>query len=485
MPSLPSWVYWRGNEMTRLWSIVLFTLGEALLSTALALVVGLPAAFFAARRRFALREVLLSLSGVPMCVPPMFMALGFILCYGTNGMVTHWLSHITRRECTFLYSFAGIVIVQGFYNFPIVMRTVADSWAHLPGGAVDAARLLGASERRIFLTITLFHLKSAILSAASLVFLYCFFSFIIVLLLGSLATTTLEVEIYSAARSMMDYPYAARLAVIETLCALFVVSLYTLCGTLNNQTHGFQRDTPQKSVSGITELACLAVMVLFIAAFLLAPMMSIAANAFVSLTPLRRLFTRGSFYSALVNTVVIACCTAALSTLLGTVCALAARFKYRGAALKVLVMLPLAVSPIVVSFCFMCLLPAANAAVLVAAQTALEWPFAYAQVSASAESISDNIAASAFLLSPSPMFAMRRALVPLCYRGIASAFAFTFAISAGDAAIPLMLAIPRFETLSLYLYRLSGAYRFAESSCCAIVLCLITTGVFALGGRRR
>lgn len=480
-------------QFIRLFGIVCFTLEEALLSSALALAIGLPAAFFVARRKFAGRALINALSSVPLCMPPMFIALGFILCYGTNGCVTHLLLHIARKwkaepaelQFTFLYSFWGLVIVQGFYNFPIVMRIAADSYRHEPREVLDAARLLGASKQRIFMTITLFHLKSAILAAASLVFLYCFFSFIIVLLLGNLASATIEVEIYSAARTQMDFSYAAALAIIETAIALVVVSLYTTADKLNTQSRGFSMAEPLKNVSAFTERACLALLLFLIAAFLLAPIASIAFSAFASFKPFFRLLTRGSFYHALINTVVIASFTALLSTALGTMFALIMRFKYRGIFLRVIAMLPLAVSPIVMSFCFMCILPASNPIVLVAAQTALEWPFAYRQVSSQAENINDNIADCAFLLSEHSFFAVRHVFLPLCSEGILSAFAFAFAISCSDAAIPLMLAIPRFETLSLYLYRLSGAYRFAESSCCAIVLCIITTGVFALGRCKR
>lgn len=476
----------------RLCRIVCFTLAEALLSTLLALVIGLAAAFFVAKRRFIGRGVLASLSSVPLCVPPMFIALGFILCYGTNGAVTRLLSSVTRRKFTFLYSFWGLVLVQGFYNFPIVMRTVADSWQHEMQERVEAAMLLGASRARIFLTITFFHLKSAILAASSLVFLYCFFSFIIVLLLGNLAAATIEVEIYSACRVQMNFHYAAVLSLIETSCALAVVALHTLGDRINNQSKGLAPSAPLARVSSRMERAVLAVLLFLIAAFLIAPMAAIGVNAFIpkgsrlplSFAPFVKLLGRASFYHALINTLLIAAATSALSTALGTAAALFMRFRYRGVFLRVIVMLPLALSPIVMSFCWMCILRTTSPLVLVLAQTSLEWPFAYRQVAASAERISSAIADCALVLSPRPLFAVRSVFIPLCFRGILSAFAFTFAISAGDAAIPLMLAVPRFETLSLYLYRLSGAYRFAESSCCAIILCLLTAGVFALGERR-
>ena len=54
------------------------TLVLALLSSLLALVIGIPAAFFTATRRFPGRRLLLSLSAVPLCVPPLLVALGYV-----------------------------------------------------------------------------------------------------------------------------------------------------------------------------------------------------------------------------------------------------------------------------------------------------------------------------------------------------------------------------------------------------------------------
>ena len=68
-----------------------------------------------------------------------------------------------------------------------------------------------------------------------------------------------------------------------------------------------------------------------------------------------------------------------------------------------------------------------------------------------------------------------RILFPLCKRGLLSGFAFTAAISIGDATLPLTLSLNRFETLSLYTYRLAGAYRFPEA--CAAGSVLIISGI--------
>ena len=55
-----------------------------------------------------------------------------------------------------------------------------------------------------------------------------------------------------------------------------------------------------------------------------------------------------------------------------------------------------------------------------------------------------------------------------------------FAISAGDASLPMILNLPRFQNLAVLLFDYAGSYRFTESSAVAVVLTLITSCVFFL-----
>ncbi|HPX27477.1 MAG TPA: ABC transporter permease subunit, partial [Treponemataceae bacterium] len=180
-----------------------FTVWQAFLSMLIALGIGLCASYYAAKKKSLFARFLSSLSAVPLCVPPLLVALGFVLFYGMNGTANRFLVSVfslKESPLSFLYSFTGIIIAHGFYNFPLVMRTCADVWESLPEEEEQAAALLGASKWRVFRTITLYQLSSSIASSCILVFLYCFFSFIIVLLFGSVGGTTIEVEVYRAAR---------------------------------------------------------------------------------------------------------------------------------------------------------------------------------------------------------------------------------------------------------------------------------------------
>jgi ABC-type Fe3+ transport system permease subunit len=64
-----------------------------------------------------------------------------------------------------------------------------------------------------------------------------------------------------------------------------------------------------------------------------------------------------------------------------------------------------------------------------------------------------------------------------------AACAFSFAASAGDVNVPLVLGRGGFETLPVYLFRLTSAYRFPEACAAGVVLALITSAVFAFKDR--
>ncbi|MDA8424708.1 MAG: ABC transporter permease subunit, partial [Treponema sp.] len=200
-----------------------FTISQAAVSTIAALLIGLPGAWLAARYDFRGRRLLKSLSAIPFSVPPLLIVLAFVLYYGRGGYLNRALMAVfglREPPLGFLYSFWGIVLVHGFYNFPIVMQNLSEVWARLPRDREDAARLLGAGRLRAFATGALPSLAPSLAQAAALTFLFCFFSFAVVLVFGSLVGSTLEVEVYRRARIEADPAGASAIALVETAIAL-------------------------------------------------------------------------------------------------------------------------------------------------------------------------------------------------------------------------------------------------------------------------
>ena len=151
-------------------------------------------------------------------------------------------------------------------------------------------------------------------------------------------------------------------------------------------------------------------------------------------------------------------------------------------AKNALPLMPLAVSSVILGFGWSLAAPRGNRAALVLAEAAIAWPFAWAQLSSALdripESIEPELAASS--LSPNRLDRAFRVLVPLSGRGILSGAGFVFAISAGDATLPLVLSLRNFENLPLLLFRLAGSYRFSEACACAVLLALLSGFAFFL-----
>jgi thiamine transport system permease protein len=490
---------------------VFFTIKVAVGSTIIAIIFGIPTAFFVSHRHFVGKKLLKILSAVPLCIPSLLIALGYVLLFGMNGSINRFCKFVFGLEnppITFLYSFWGIIIAQGFYNFPLIMRSVADAWIQIPQDEANAARLLGASEKRIFRTVTMYQIFPAVASSSILVFLFCFFSFIIVLLLGSIGGTTLEVAIYQSTRSTLDFKTAALLALLETSVAILIIIAYSRLEKYSAHSSGISCEADEHEITAIGykkwqngnskhnygEIIGFCVLEAFIVICFLLPLISIVVYAFltkgnlssgssVSLQNFIRLFGRESFKLSFLHTFQTALGTACLSVITGLVFAIITRRidPYNSKrSLRIFPLLPMAVSSVVMGFGITMLVRQGKPYMLVLAQSALYWPFAFRQIIPALERIPETTLEAARLLSGEATDVFFKIEIPLVKRSILSSFGFCFAISCGDASLPLVLAIPRYDTLALLTYRLAGAYRFGEACAGGCVLGLLTAGIFEL-----
>ena len=491
--------------------ILLYTLYTALLSTLIACVIGVGTAFFTARRSFAGRRLLLAAGIVPLCVPPLIIALGYVSFFGVNGIASSWLKGIAAAAgvkfegLTFLYTTTGVIIAQGFYNFPLVTRIVNDAWERLPRENENAARLLGAGEGRVFFTVTLPRLSGAIGAACIPVFLFCFFSFMIVLLFSPPGTTTLEVELYHSVRTTLDIGAGVRLAIIETLSALSVVFLYSYVVRKNQGgVEGLSFNAAKKFKIGrgmfcprglrAGEIVIFIVLVILILLFFVGPGVGVLVSAFtlkkqnvetISIGQFKNLAGAVTFWKSLGCSVGVGLCTAILCCTVAFVYSVIIRMKRKQGviALQMLPLLPMAISSVVVGW-VLGLVFGGSVFALVVCQTLLYWPVAYKQLQNGLNQLTDDTQNAAFMLSRGSFDCAVRFYLPSCRRVMFTAFCYSFAMSIGDATLPLVLGIPDFSTLALYTYRLAGAFRFNQACACSVVMILLA-GIGFLGGPSR
>ena len=312
---------------------------QALVSTALALLVGLPIANVVTRYRYRGRALAQALVTVPFVLPTVVVALAFRSLVG-DGVAQ---------------GFVLVVIAHAYVNIAVVARIVGASWAQHDPDFENVARTLGATRWRAFVDVTLPSLRPAIVSSAAVVFVFSFTSLGIVLLLGDSSTRTLESQILRQTSVLLDFPGAAATAVVQ----LVLVSAVLLGGAAVARRSPARRMRPVELRALPREpLARLAVIGVAVATFVivLAPVSalvvsSLRANGAWSLAWWQSLgsvdagTTRiGSPASALATSLGFALVTAVVAAVIGGLAAIAVLAPGRARVVALLAMIPLGVS---------------------------------------------------------------------------------------------------------------------------------------------
>lgn len=483
-----------GNAM--ILPVAFFTARQAALSTLVALVLGLPGAWFfgSGGHRSAL---LRALTGVPFALPAILVVLGFILFFGNAGWVNRFfmaLSGADEGPLRILYKPSAIILAHGFYNFPLVIRLVGDSFAQSKRAYAPAAASLGASDLLTAITVLLPMAIPSVMAAALMVFLYSFTSFSIVLVLGGgPAASTLAVEIYRYARISLDYNAAGKLALVETAIGVTAFLGYLSFERWSRAVVPLNMDTGtilenKKSSPVVKGLAIVYGLVVFF--LVLGPLLSIPLESFLykpSRSALPRLSLRwwqsmDILILALGRSLLLACIAASFACFLAVIAAAAAKNAGQGSFLETMLRstatIPLVSSGIVLSLGWLMVYGREQprsiwALAVIHGVSAL--PFAFNSISAGLGDLSSNILNAASVFGAGPVRRILTVELPLSARRLRSAWAFSAAISLGELNGVLMLGMEKWETLPLLIYRAVGAYHYGIA-CAAgtiLVICLI------------
>jgi thiamine transport system permease protein len=478
--------------------IIGFTVWQALLSTLLSVIVGLPGAYLLARYDFRGKGLVQALTTVPFVLPSIIVVLGFVRFFGNNGILNRALMtlfHLEEPPLRILYSLQAILLAHAFYNFPIVVRIVSSLWKRIHPATEEAARSLGAHGLRLFWRVTLPQILPAILSAAALVFIFCLLSFAIVLVLGGGPRyTTLEVEVYRLAKVSLDLKTASALALSGALISLVFLYAYIKAQQRSSFAEQLSEDYDRPrlaslfgTVQGIFYLFYLLLMVLVI----LAPMITVVAYSFqvrsgwgqkaISVEWYRRiLFGSSPYLRAVLNSLFIALMTIILSLPIGTLLAyVGSRSRFTGSRLlETLMMLPIGISSIILGLGYLKAfqqLPwriVGSWYAIVLAHTVIAYPFVLRVASATFRKMKSSLSEAARSLGAGPWRLFWHLELPLARSALITGAAFAFGISVGEINASLMLYNERLITIPVMIYRLIGSYNFIGACAMGTVLML-------------
>ena len=128
------------------------TFGAAVISTAIALVTGVPLAYLLARRNFHGKRLLEAIVNLPVVIPHTAAGIALLLVFGRRGMLGQWLSPL---GITFTDNVAGIVVAMLFVSLPYLVNLSRESFALVDEEFEKVAFTDGASLWQAFFYVTL------------------------------------------------------------------------------------------------------------------------------------------------------------------------------------------------------------------------------------------------------------------------------------------------------------------------------------------
>jgi thiamine transport system permease protein len=462
----------------RLLRVGWFTLWQAVVSTILTFLVAAPLTWAVSTYEFKGRRLAMALATVPFVLPTVVV--------GTAFVALGWRDSV-----------GPILVAHVFFNVAVVVRTVSTLWSRIDPRLAEAARVLGARGGQVFRAITLPLLRPAIAAASSIVFLFTFTSFGVVLILGGFRYATLEVEIYRQTVTLFDLPLAASLAVVQLIGVTGALYWYSRYQERTAVAWTLDSGSNRRRAMGKARLGVLASVVGTLGA-LAVPLGVLVSRSFAG-SFYRPLFDDdrvvGTPISSVMNSLMFAVIAMALATVIGLMAA--AVITGRSGSLSrwfdLTLMLPLGTSAVTIGFGFIVALDwpvdlRASAWLVPIAHALVAVPFVVRSTVPTLRSIPRETRDAAAVLGASPLRVWREVDLPIVSRAALVGAGFAFVISLGEFGATSFIARPGSATIPTMIFRLlsrPGETSFGMAMALSVVLAVITAGVVMTIDRAR
>ncbi|MGC9780566.1 MAG: iron ABC transporter permease [Candidatus Heimdallarchaeota archaeon] len=481
-----------------------FTLSQAILSTAISLLIGIPIGYLFGKYEFKGRKFLLTIFTVPFVLPSVLVGMGFLGIFGEQNALGSQL---------FI-----IVLAHAFYNIPLVVHYLSAYYQNFDREIIDAAKTSGSKGLHLFLRVYLPLFLPPILTASLLTFIFCFLSFGIIIIIGNFRT--LETQIFAEFRSG-ETNIAAALAVLQLLVILAIIIVYLF--NIRKQTQEEKTMTTSSKPREkflikqfFSKKANLLIAFAFIFGIVLeiAPLISILVRSFWD--PQNSIFTLNNFKTiflletnnyvgvsiprTLLNTLLFALGATLLATFLAviTVAALGRqRYQKRTISYELMTYIPISISSLTLSLGI--LQTFINSSFfsnypwifIIISQGLLGYPFVTRALLNGLSTIDPELIDSAKTLGANWFYKLKKIYLPLLLPAFVAGVAFAFGLSIGEftTANFFYLNNSSIATLTVALYQLRSVRQFGPSNAVGALLLIISYAAFfileALGAREK
>lgn len=131
-------------------SPLLISLKTSLSATLITIIIGVPAAWIVASYNVRFKGLLDSIFTLPMVLPPTVAGFFLLVLLGKRGFVGKLLE---RMDMSVIFTWQAAMIAAAVVAFPLMYKTARSAFEQIDRNVLDAARLLGASEWKVFLRV--------------------------------------------------------------------------------------------------------------------------------------------------------------------------------------------------------------------------------------------------------------------------------------------------------------------------------------------
>jgi molybdate transport system permease protein len=217
------------------WFPLWLSLRVALISTAIALVIGLWLAWTLANRSFRGKEVLDAAVTLPLVLPPTVLGYYLLVLLGRAspiGQIYQWLF-----GGPLLFTWQAAVVASLFHSTPLLVKSARAAFESVDRSYERAARNLGATELRLFWRVTLPLVRRSILAAAALAFARSLGDFGVTLMIaGNIPgrTQTVSLAIFDA----VEASNGATARVLVLIVSALALAILTVANRLTSNPFG-------------------------------------------------------------------------------------------------------------------------------------------------------------------------------------------------------------------------------------------------------
>ncbi len=212
-----------------MWSMI-NTVVLSLVTTIVTLIVGGAVGVYLARRRFAGRQVLLSLLTAPLAFPGVIIGFFIIMLGGRQGWFADIGSALGMGRITFAYGVVGLFLGYLYFSLPRAIAAYTAAAESMDGQLEEAARVLGASRWEITRDVWLPQLAPTTVACGAIVFATAMGAFGTAFTLAS-KFEVVPITIYNEFTNYANFALAASLSIALGLITWGVLFVARAAGT--------------------------------------------------------------------------------------------------------------------------------------------------------------------------------------------------------------------------------------------------------------